>query len=133
MQFRKPSSTTYSTSILSSRQALESRFLSKRGVVYGCTTLILLLLFSFIINDGTSKWVPKPLKEPFESLPTPSGVITDIIPLLTPPKEDSQPPPQPLAPSTTDQNERLSKDGLPLISTRNEGRVVLLTGATGPG
>src|SRR5436305_2831245 len=137
MQFHKHSS----TSMQVSRPGFESRLFSKRGVVYGCTALIILLLFSFIITDRTSQWTSKPFDEPLPLVSTPP-IMNDIIPAIIP---SPHPPPNgesaqlsphshhtsSARPVPEQQREGLTKDGLPLISTRNKGRVVLLTGATG--
>lgn len=137
-QLRKPSSITYGPPTAS----IESRFrglFTKWGVVYGCTVLIILLFLSLAItgvpdtSEVSSIWpsmtdypIPKPLpiKPPTKGqhgTPENPDEFPSLPPL--PPEEENHP----------DHYGKQTKEGLPLISTNNGGKVVLLTGATGPG
>jgi hypothetical protein len=139
---RKPSSIHYNNSLQASKPSIESRFrsiLTKRGIIYGCTALIVLLLLSLIITgipDGTnvsSNWSSNIDELPHNPIPSTLPAITDVI---HDPDFDSSKNPETHIPPTYSsalQDAKLSKDGLPLISTQNNGRIVLLTGATGPG
>src|SRR5271154_954675 len=88
VQLRKPSSIHYSNSLQPSKPNIESRLRSistRRGVVYGCTALIVLLLLSLMITsipngkDLSSNWTPN--IEDLSQNPMPSTVpaITDVI------------------------------------------------------
>ena len=142
VQYRKPSSITYSNHLQTTKVSLESRLrsmFSKRGIVYGCTALIILLLFSLMITgipdrtDASSIRASNGDEFPQTSIPTTPAAIHDVIhdpdfDTMETTHETHIPPPSPAI-----QGNQLTKDGFPLISTQNNGRVVLLTGATGPG
>ena len=137
-QLRKPSSITYGPPTVS----IESRFrglLTKKGVVYGCTAIIILLFLSLVItgvpdtSEVSSIWpsmtdhhIPKPLPT---NPPTKDQHDTHENPDVFP----SPPPLPPEEEKHADHYGNHTKEGFPLISTNNGGKVVLLTGATGPG
>jgi len=111
---------------------------TKRGIVYGCTALIILMVLSFVITgmpdtSGVSSiWplvtddrIPKPLpmNPPTDGQPNTHENPDEFTPTPAPP-EDINP---------AHHYGEHTIDGLPLISTNNTGKVVLLTGATGLG
>jgi hypothetical protein len=133
-QLRKPSSMVQYTPLQIASASIESRIrplFTRRGIVYSCSTLFILLLFSVTLiglPDGgammASSWTSRGDETPLW--------ITPVSPLnhIRPPNIHNSflphPPPQSL--NGLDEQERI-----PLISTNNNGTVVMLTGATGPG
>ena len=137
VQLRKPSSITYDPPTISIESRLRGMF-TKRGIVYGCTALIILMVLSFVITgmpdtSGVSSiWplvtddrIPKPLpiNPPTDGQPNTHENPDEFTPTPAPP-EDINP---------AHHYGEHTIDGLPLISTNNTGKVVLLTGATGLG
>lgn len=151
VQFRKPSSMTYNyTPLQSVRTSIQTRLhalSTKRRIVYGCVGLLILFIFSFMIMgfpDGSSVssvWTPKvddTTLTPFPPMDDNSS-DSDIglgseYPHEHSPQPPSSPPPSALSrPTSSYPDETHTAEGFPLIQTRNNGKVVLLTGAMGSG
>ena len=129
---------------------MKRMLLTRSAVVYSCTGLFFLLVFSLFLN-GTpdtagvlSTWTAK---SESDSRPgTETSVIVEVTnknaetqssnDLDTPLPTSNQAPPLPLPPpyvkDTVTLNQQNPKE-FELVSTKNKGKVVLLTGATGPG
>ena len=153
--FRKPSASglSYSPPQGNFSEGRLRLLLTKRGIVYGATALFLLVLLSLMITgvpdakevgslwsttqDDAAKSDPiLPLDDvvlpphiqhddsQFQTSITSSITTSTAVPVgtahLTPPTHHLQ-------------DEKHTEDGFPLISTHNNGKLVILTGATGRG
>lgn len=113
--------------------------LTKRGIVYGCTALIILLFLSLVITgipdtSGVAAILPSIIDDPIpKPLPINSPPTKQRPTYENPDELPSTPPPHGEEEKPADHYGKHTKEGLPLISTNNGGKVVLLTGATGPG
>jgi hypothetical protein len=139
IQSRKTSGITYTspgTAVFTSRMR---PLLSRNGIAYTCTAVLGLVILSIVFSgspEGSgalSPWSPTTSKTPVT--PTILSSITELH------KDDSQGPvlqsdkldtPGTSMPTTQEQTAQIG-GGLPIISTNNNGSVVLLTGAAGLG
>ena len=150
--FRKPSASGLLYSALPANFSESGRLrllFTKRGIVYTGTALFLLVSLSLLLmgvpdaRDMSSRWTSNQDFKPG---------TTSILPLddvVLPPiqHDDSGTQTSTTSSDTTSTtivaelppathhlaDEKHTEDGFPLISTRNNGKLVLLTGATGPG
>ena len=130
------------------------RLLTKRGAVYGGTAVILLVLLSVMVtgvpNSKAVGSIWSSTSHAADSDPTKSILpLNDVLPPIQW-DGDSQRQTTSTSSSTSStvvpvatahlpppthhlQDEKHTEDGFPLISTHNNGKLVLLTGATGRG
>jgi len=142
-QTRKPSSVRYDDSGRATRSE-ESNFsllrilrpvLSKTAIAWACTLLLVIVSFSFILNgapDGSGLspvWAAKTDDRlPSMSAGVENGQIQDKEQWQSSNEMDT---PAPL--HSGEETVTVTGEGVPLISTNGQGKVVMLTGATGPG
>ena len=156
VRFRKPSASGLLYSPLQGNPS-EGRqvrlLLTKRGIVYVGTAVVLLVLLSLIVTgvpdakEVGSLWGSK--DHDASSDPTILPLDDDVLPPIQ--HDDSRPPTGSTSSVTTSStvvpigtaylppsthhfpDEKHTEDGFPLISTHNNGKLVILTGATGRG
>jgi hypothetical protein len=149
--FRKPSASGLLYSALRANFSESGRLrllFTKRGIVYTGTAVFLLVMLSLLLmgvpdaRDMSSRWTSNQDFKPTTSIPPLDDVVLPPIQ-----NDDSGTQTSATSSETTSTtivaelppaahhlaDEKHTEDGFPLISTRNNGKLVLLTGATGPG
>jgi len=108
--------------------------MTKSTLAWGCTALLVFLCFSLVYtnigdsNSLLSTWNSRGDERPIH--PTSSGKQSNDDPRD---KADTQSSNEIDTPGQDDGTMTVTGEGIPLVSTGGNGKVVMLTGATGPG